>query len=512
MNLYAGTSLTLSTLMIALAVLTWNVVLAGLIAGRREAPRPFTTLTGVCGLLVAPALVVAVATGTEAGSRTVSGISWLLPVIACAFVLQVLYAMAMRLVSSVVAVPILLYDIAVAAVALGDYMVSQNGTAPIALQGAVAARDVLIGMTVGRAALVSPLAMLVPMIAPAYPARWRLSAVVRGVLVLAATAVTTLLAMEWPSGIGAVRSYESAYAEPMQARPAGDFIIGMRLFPVVDGPPLARAVAADLAMAADFLPEVVLLVVDEDGARGPALDSLSRAIEGLRADSVRIAVAMLTNTARTDEAHDAALERVLLRVRPDVLFPGYVEPLPSLIPRTLPSQFWWRAMLERSARTVTRVRPRTRLGWTASRLDATDSAVYSWAARTDSPVELIGAVSFPSFSGLPGVDARLRAFDRWHALAVQRGDGAKMHWLVTVGGFPHAHGDAAQLAAMRHALAWGSRRSWVGAANIGEPADYDGWVGVRAPNGRRRAAFSALAAAAKGMRDVRPTEAKPVAP
>jgi hypothetical protein len=87
-----------------------------------------------------------------------------------------------------------------------------------------------------------------------------------------------------------------------------------------------------------------------------------------------------------------------------------------------------------------------------------------------------------------------------------------MHWLVNVGGLPHAHGDLAQLAAMRHALAWASRRSWVGAAIIGEPADYDGWVGLRATNGRRRAVFAALAAAAKGMRDVRPSEARPAAP
>ena len=512
MNPYAGTSLTLSTLLIAFAVLTWDVVLAGLIAKRREAPRPFTALTGLCGLLVAPALVVAVATGTEAGSRTVSGISWLLPMIACAFVLQVVYAMAMRLVSAVVAVPILLYDIAVAAVAVGDYVVSQQGAAPIALQGAVAARDAIIGMTVGRAALVSPLALLVPMIAPAYPARWRVSALVRGVLVLAATAVTTLLALEWPGGIGAVRSYESAIAEPMQARPAGDFVIGMRLFPVLDGPPPARVVAADLAMASDFVPEVVLIVIDEDGARAAALDSLSRVIDGLRGDSVRIAVALMANTARSDEAHEAALERVLLRVRPDVLFPAFLEPLPSILPTTLPSQFWWRGLLERSARTVTRVRPRTRVGWSAARLDATDSAVYAWASRADSPVDLLGAVTFPSFSGLPGVDARLRAFDRWHSMALQRSDPPKPHWLVTVGGLPHAHGDAGQLAAMRHALAWGSRRAWVGAAIIGEPADYDGWVGLRATNGRRRQVFAALAAASKGMRDVRPSEAKPAAP
>ena len=510
MNSFLDTSLapvTLSTLGIALAVLTWNIVLAGWIASRREAPRPFTALTGFCGLLVAPALVVAVATGTDAGSRTVSGISWLLPMIACAFVLQVLYAMAMRLLSPVVVVPILLYDLAVAAIAIGDYLISQNGSAPMALQGLVAARDVIIGMTVGRAALVSPLALLVPIIAPAYPARWRLSAVVRAILVLAATAVTTLLVLEWPRGVGAVRSYTSSLTLPMQARPSGDFVIGMRLFPTLGGPPAARVVIADLAMAEAFAPEVILLVIDEDGARASALDSLSRVLEPFRADSVRIAVAMTVSraAARTiDPSREVALERVLLRVRPDVVFPAFLEPLPSIVPRSTPSASWWRATLVRSAETVTRVRPRTQLGWSASRLDATDSSVYAWASKSTSPVDLLGAVAFPSFSGLPAVDARLRAFDRWHTLAVQRGAPSRPHWLVTIGGLPHAHGDASQLAAIRHALAWGSRRAWIGAAIIGEPADYDGWLGLRAANGRARAAIAALGMAAKGMREIRP--------
>lgn len=496
------------TLAIALAVLGWNVLMAGLIAARREAPRPFTALSAFCGLLVAPALVVAVATGTEAGSRTVSGISWLLPAVAVAFVLQVLYSLAMRLLSAVVAVPLLLYNLMVAAVAIGDYMVARTGGAPLALQGMVAARDVVLGMTFGRGALVSPLALLVPMIAPAYPARWRLSAVARAVLVLAATAVTTLVLVEWPRGVGAVRSYTRAANEPMVARPAGDFALGMRLLPTLDGAPLARLVRADLAMAERFAPEVVLLLVDLEGARASALDSLARVLEPLREDSTRIAVALTlgrTWGAGGEPDRLAALERVLLRVRPDVVFPAYLDPVPSVIPRGVPSAAWWRATLSRAGETVTRVRPRTRVAWAASRLDATDSAVYAWAARDGSPVELLGGVAFPSFSGLPALDARLRALDRWHAQAARAGAPPRPHWLVTVGGLPHSHGDASQLAAMRHALAWGSRRSWVTAAIIGEPADYEGWTGLRSATGRVRAAFEPLSAAARGMREVRPS-------
>jgi len=494
------------TLLIAVGVLLWDITLAGWIASRKEAPILFTQLTGVCGLLVAPALVVALASGTEDGARTISGVSWLLPVITVAFVLQVLYAVLARLVSTVVGVPILLYDIAIAAVAIGDYMVAQHGAAPIALQAAVASRDALIGMTIGRAALVSPLALLVPMVAPAYPARWRLSAVVRASLVLAATAVTTLLVLEWPRGIGAIRSYEPALSVPMQSRPAGDFIIGMRLFPVLSGAPTARVAAADLALARSFEPEVVLVVLDEDGTRPSALDSLARVLEPLRNDSVRIAIALEVGaqpSALDDLNRLSAIERILLRVRPDVLFPALAAPVPPLLPRRPPSVVWWRTTESRSAQLIARVRPRTTLGWAASRLDATDSAVYRWAATPASRVQLLGAVSYPSFSGLPAVDARLRVFERWHALAVADSGGTQPHWLVNVGGLPHAHGDAAQLASIRHALAWGSRRAWINAAIVGEPADYDGGLGLRAANGRTRATLGSIALAAKAMRDVR---------
>ena len=153
------------TLLVALLVLSWDILLAGWMAARREAPRIFTQLTTVCGLLVAPAVLVAIASGSEVGARTIAGISWLLPAVCAAFVLQVLYALVAGLVSPVVAIPILLYDLVVTSVVTGDYLVSQTGAAPLPLQAAVAARDVVVGMTVGRASLVSPLAILVPMIA-----------------------------------------------------------------------------------------------------------------------------------------------------------------------------------------------------------------------------------------------------------------------------------------------------------------------------------------------------------
>ncbi len=502
--------LPLAVIGIAIAVLAWDVSLAGWIAARREAPRLFTHLTVVCGLLVVPVLVINIASGTESGARTISGITWLVPAVTVAFALQVLYAVVGRLVSLLVGLPILFYDLLLAAIAVGDYLVSQRGSAPESLQALLAARDSIVGIGVGRAALVSPLTALVPMVAPAYPARWRLSGAVRAVLVLAATALTTLLSIEWPRGVAAVRSYERAYSEPMQARPAGDFVLGVRLYPALDGVPPARAVRNDAAIVDAFDPDVVLIVLDDDGTRSSALDSLARVLEPLRDDSVQIAVALRLGRAPTTAATPAddadrqlAIERVLRRIEPDVVFPALPDPVPSWIGSSTPSAAWWQRILRQSSRTVQRVRPRTLVGWSASRLDVVDSATYAWARTEGSGVELLGAVSFPGFSGLPAVDARLRAFERWHDAATKRNPATVPHWLVNVGGLPRAHGDAAQVAAIRHALAWGSRRAWIGAAIVGEPADYDGWLGLRASNGRARAALSAIGVAARRMKEVR---------
>jgi hypothetical protein len=155
------------------------------------------------------------------------------------------------------------------------------------------------------------------------------------------------------------------------------------------------------------------------------------------------------------------------------------------------------------ARTVQRVRPRTRVGWAASRLDDIDSATYVWATSPGAPVDVIGFVSFPSFSGLPGVDARLRAIDRWRNAALSDSAVSRPHWVAIAGGLPHAHGDASQTASVLHAAAWATRRPWVNAIIVGEPSDYVNRTGMRAADGRERPVVRSTARLARLMRDAR---------
>jgi hypothetical protein len=509
-------SLSVLPVAVGLIVLTWDIVLAGWITANRDATRGFTGLTSLCGLTIAPALVIAVASGTEAGARTVQGITWLWPAVALLFVVQVLVALAGRRLSVVVGIPILLYDLALAWVAVGDVWVMQLGTAPIGLQAAVAARDAVVGMTAGRPALVSPYVLLVPMLAPAYPARWRASALVRGVLVLAATVVTTLLVFEWPRGVAAVRSYDRAMAMPSRQRADTDFTLGLRLLPTVQGAPAARTVRADLRLADSVRPRAVLVVIGRDGTGARTLDSLARVLEPLRADSVTIAAALAVGLAPGDpiaRERRLAIEQVLVHLEPDVLFPAWIPPIAPVLPHVPPDAAWWRAALLDADALVRRVRPRTRLAWSASRLDPVDSTVYAWAAGADSPVDILAFAAYPSFSGLAGVDARLRAVDRWRAQRAVSGAAARTdaaaaddapaamrpHWVATAGGFPHAHGDASQVATIRFVLAWATRREWVRTVIVGEPADYDGRLGLRAANGRERPAVGVVARFSEAM-------------
>lgn len=490
-------------LVLGLGILLWDILLAGWIASQRQASRAFTTLTGLCGLLVAPAALVAMATMLEGTARTMSGIAWIWPLITLGFALQVAYALFAKLLTPAVGVPLLLYDACVATIALSDYIVSIHGSAPLWLQGAVAARDALSGFAVGRSALVSPLALLVPIIAPAYPARWKVSAGIRALLTLMATAVTTLLLMEWPQAVGAIRSYDSAIGVRMQERPANDFKIGLRMYPRLDRAPADRSVKADRVLADTIGARAILVVLTEKGTRPAALDSLARVLESWRNDSNTIAIALELERSPglpSGTQRMAAVERVLLHIKPDVLIPAWRSPLPPLLPAADPDIIWWQAMLTSTARVIDRVRPRTALGWAAARVDARDSALYDWAASPASPVNVMGVVAFPSFAGLPAVDARLRAFDRWHTLAA-RYNTPRSNWVMEAGGLPRAHGDASQTAAVMEALAWASRRPWISVAIIGDASDYDAAIGLRAANGRLRGVVGVVARASRGMRE-----------
>jgi hypothetical protein len=405
-------------------------------------------------------------------------------------VLQAVAATGLRYVSLSVGLPIMVYNALLAAVAVGDDLVARTGSAPALLQGGVAARDTVLGIVMGRAALASPLAIMVPLLAPAYPARWRASATVRALLVLYAAVATTLLAMEWPRGVAVIRSYDGA-STSVEPRDPARFARGVQLLPVLAGAPSSRALGAGARLHERVAPDAVLVLLRGRDARVPGIDSLARALAPYRAAGARILVALAferVDALDADNEPDALRARRVAWVRsavetlrPDVLFPALPPHAPPLLSAPTPPLAWWTAYLTDAAAESHRVRPATRVAWAATRFDAADSALYAWAAAPDSPLDALGFAPAPSFSGLPSLDARLRAADRWRAAA----GSTRPHWILTAG-LPRAHGDVAQRDAVRHVFAWASRRDWTAGVVVGEASDDAATLGLVAADGRAR--------------------------
>jgi hypothetical protein len=506
-------ALPLAYLAILLAVLAWNVLIGGQIARLPRAPRLFTRLSGVIGLLLAPAIVVAVAVATYDGARTVRGIAWVWPLLCGLVALQAAWATWARMVSSVVGVPILLFDVGLFALSIADYQLATRGTAPTGLLGLVAARDTVLGLFFGRAALTSPLALQLPLLVPATPARWRSSATVRALLVLTATAGAALLLIEWPRGIGAVQSYRAWTNDQLQERPAADFSTGVRLLPTLGDVPKLGPIRNDLALADSLDPQVVLLILSPEASRSTVLDSISRVVDVLRSDSTRIHVALSMNPDDIGrvrargvlgvEERIAALERITRRLRPDVVFPAWEPGIPGVrVERPLPFA-WWSDYLARAARTIRGVRPRTAVGLNLPRLDVADSLMYRWAqiATPRRPIDLVAAQVAPSFSGAPAVEARLRALDRWMATDRARGVKSLDLWIATAAGVPRAHGDLSQRNTVLHVLSWATRRPQVRGVIVGDAGDYEASTGLRAADGRLRPAVATIVRVTRGLRE-----------
>jgi hypothetical protein len=384
----------------------------------------------------------------------------------------------------------------------------------VPLLALLAAQRSVLGVALGRAALVSPLAVQLPIIVPAYPARFRLTRTGRALLAVAAAFAAGALLLELPHGFGAIRSYQAWAADRLSERPAGDFAIGVKILPTLSGPPPVAVVrhALPLADSVDF--GAVAVTLRPAALRLAAVDSLARILEPLRRDTTRLVVSIGFDEGdgaelRADPAgfvqrRLALVERAARALRPDVLLPASAPygPDAAALGRVPPS-FWTQYLAAATARAHA-INPRIRVGVAASSYDAADSTLYAWAASAASPLEAVGFTVRPSFSGGAGVDARLRAADRWMQAAAARGTAprrAKQHWLFDVRGFPAAHGDMSQELTVWHVLSWATAHREVVGVIVAEPSDYLSVTGLRTAGGRMRTAVAAMRRATRGLRE-----------
>lgn len=488
-------------------VLAWDIFLAGHIAQLRGAPRLLAGLSGLAALLAAPALVIAVATNSALAGGSVVGVSWIWPATVAIFVAQAMYATTRRLVTPLVSIPIAAYDLLLMAVAATRYVSSDGGVPPAWAVALGAAHITALGAVAGSAALASPFALLVPLVAPAFPARWWASRTLR-VLLAAQATVWVMATIGWlPAAASAVRSYDRFASQTLQERPVGDIVIGLHILPWMAAPPTPLELRNDLALVDTTGAEVVSVTVTPDGAHRAILDSVGRAVDALRRDSTTLMVTLgypayaarqyEGDPAAYDAARIADLVRITRRLHPDYLLLAD-EPYgrgAQAIGR-LPVSAWTR-YLTLAAHAVHAINPRVKVGVSTAAFDARDSALYQWAADPASPIDAVGFTFFPSFGGGASLEARMRIADRWMRRSTGLG---KEQWVFAAGGYPASHGEESQEDAVWAALVWATSRAAVKGVVVADAADYAEETGLRAASGRLRPAADAVTRAVRQLR------------
>ncbi len=488
----------------SLLVLGWDVFVAGRIATARGQRPGVVEVSGLCGLLIVPGAIIAVASSWANLGRTVALLGWIWPLTLLLFVAQGVVAAWQRRVSSFVVVPFLLLNLLVLVGATARLAATGWPDAPPELLGVAVALTGVIGVAWGPQALGTPLAIFLPLVVPVGPSRWPGGGTVRAMLALAAAVVVCATAIAWPASVRSVASFRALASATLVERPRGDMVLGIRIFPVLDRAPIPLAIRRDLPLVDTIGARVLSIIVTPAGATPLALDSLAGVLADVRSDSVLIAVSLgydprERERIRVDPVAAATrrvalTEQIVRRVRPNVLIPA-LDPMregrAALGP--LPLR-WWTDYIGDAARMAHRVRPATRVAVPASSFTPADSQLYAWALASRE-VDLAGFSFAPGFNGGGDVRAQLRVASRWMA------GHAKPHWVTTARGYPTVFGEAAQRDWLVGVMAWATRHPLINAVVVDGAGDYDVLTGLRRPDGRLRPATFALAAANRALRE-----------
>jgi hypothetical protein len=491
-------------LALTLVIIIWNVVLAGRIAQLRQASKPFATLTGLAGLLLIPAFIVAVATTTVITGRAISSIDWIWPATVLLLTIQAVYAVTRRLVNPLWGYPIAFYNVILAIAAVSRFFAAHGADLPRPLLIVMAAQIDALALVTTEAAITSPFFMHVPLVSPAFPALRTLTAGVRFVMAAIALAWFGVIVAEFPRADVALASYDRHADDMLTERPNG-FAVGIKLFPDVASPPSAASVRTDI-QTAEWIGTNVISVVFVPGASPLAIDSVSHALDLMQRDSLLVIATigyhgkLLPELGRVPfdvPERLATIRRVLTRLRPDILLPAQ-DPYGTgaRILGRLPVETWQDYHV-RAAAVVKEVRPRTRVGLVASAFDARDSTLYAWAATPGSPIDVVGFSFYPSRLGARTLDANFRAADRW----LQARPPRKPQWVFGAGGYPLAHGESSQDRAVWASLAWATAHMEVRGLVVTEANDYGQAMGLRAPNGRFRRTASTVRRSIRALRE-----------
>jgi hypothetical protein len=494
-------------LALSIAMIAWDILMAGRIANLRRTPRRFQMITGIGGLLIVPALVVAYTSQSLLYGRAIILVDWLWPFTALLFVVQTVYALFRRLVTPLLGLPLLVYNLVIATVAVTKFVIMRGGSpADFGLMLNAAQASMLGTYFFGTPALWNAIYIQVPLFAPSLPARWSFTRLARVAVAGSAIAMTALVLVELPGAYAAIRTYALHANDQLQEHPDGDFRIGLKIFPDLRSGPPPLAIRYDLELADTLDVDAISIVIDPEAARGVALDSLARSIEQARADSTLLIVALgypkkgEEEFKQSREAYTVArlkdIDRIARRLKPDYLIPA-VDPLAEgtrILGETSPQ--YWIDYFSRASRVAHYIFPRIKVGVPISSYGTRDSTLYAWAARPGSPIDVIGFSLFPDFDGAKWLNTYLSVAQRW----MQEFPKPKEHWVFAAGGYPLAHGEENQRRWIWGVLAWATAQAPIKGLVVYEGGDYNSVRGLRAPGGRLRPATDAILRAEKGLR------------
>lgn len=493
-------------LALSLVILLWDVVLAGRIAQLRQATRPFAALTGIVGLLLLPAVLLRLATSTFITGRAVMSVDWIWPLIVVLVAVQAIYAISRRLVNPLWGVPIVVYDVLIALVEVVRFGIAHGAPIANAFAPLVIAQSSFLSVITTPIAVTTPFFFLVPMVSPAFPALRRTTAVFRAFIAAVAFVFVALLGV---FGGGAAAKSSVALrkhaGDQLHERPAGDFRVGLKVFPDIAGPPSGVAVQNDLALV-DSLGVGAVAIVITPGATKAAMDSIARIVERLD-DSITVIVAIgyrgllvpeLGHVPLDEAGRLRTIDYIVRAVHPDILLPAD-DPLGvgSRIVGRLPVARW-QGYISAAAKLAKADDPRVRIGISVSRYGTADSVFYAWAAQSGSPVDVIGFSLFPEKLGIGDLAETFEpAADRWMKTIPPTKD----HWVFAAGAYPLNEGEATQSQAIWQSLAWATGHAAIKGLVVYEASDYAQARGLRAPNGRLRAAAGVLKAAIRSLKE-----------
>ena len=483
---------------IGAAIVAWNITVASRILQGRRKLSVSTIAMGLGALLLVPALVVAVSDASLVYGRAIQPLAWLWPAVTILFVIQASAALSRGRVSAILGVPILTYDIVIAIVAICRHMNAVGIAPPYFSLVLSAAQSDALGVVAGSAALSRATWLLVPMFSPALPSRSRMRVAIRHVLALGISVATALVLVELPGASEAIGSYSRYGHDALTARGAGDFQFGLKIFPELRAAPPPIAIRNDFQLADSLGVEALSIVVDPEGARGKALDSLSRSLDDIRDDSTVLIVtlgyprgaraSLNQSSAAYVEARLADVNRLARALKPNIIIPAYEPYGEGARALGVKTPAFWIDFVSRAATIAHHVNPNIRVAVSAASFGSRDSVVYAWAAARSSPVDVLGFSLMPGFDGATSLDTHMRIAQRWLRATTR----PKPHWVFAAGGYPVAHGEMSQLLALRGVLAWATSQPAVHGIVFTDAGDYDAQRGLRAPDGRFRPALGEL--------------------